>query len=128
MTEVEMKLFRLALDKAATDEEAATAAAKLIALMRKRGADSYDPNERDRFRIPEAARQARHDKTVKAEHWPGSIVMPFGKHVGRPLAQIPPDYLRWCLENFDPDERTDLIAAMAVLLDDLHTRWKQSQV
>jgi uncharacterized protein (DUF3820 family) len=54
--------------------------------------------------------------------------MPFGKHRGKALATIPPDYLRWCVDNFDQTERTELVAAMAVLLDDLYTRWKQSQV
>lgn len=128
MTETELKLFRLALDKAATEEEAATAAAKLIALMRRRGADSYDPDERARFRFPEASRVPKRDKTVKAVDWPGSIIMPFGKHRGKPLALIPPDYLWWCLQNFDQTERTELLAAMAVMLDDLHTRWKASQL
>jgi hypothetical protein len=128
MTPTELKLFRLALDKAATDDEAATAASKLITLMRRRGADSYDPDEPGSFRIPEATRAVRHDKTVKREEWPGSIVMPFGKYRGIALARIPPDYLRWCIDNFDENERTELVAAMAVLLDDLFTRWEQSRV
>ena len=126
MTEQELKLFRLALNEGAAPGEADTAALKLIQSMRRRGASAYDPAEAGSFRVPEAARSVRHDKSAKPENWPGSIIMPFGKHAGKSLATIPPDYLRWCLENFEEERRGDLIKAIAVLLDDLHTRWKQT--
>lgn len=29
------------------------------------------------------------------------VTMPFGKHRGEPVDQVPVDYLQWCLENMD---------------------------
>jgi hypothetical protein len=29
------------------------------------------------------------------------VRMPFGKHKGKPLSEVPEDYLWWCLRNFD---------------------------
>ena len=128
MTEQELKLFRLALNEGAQPGEADAAALKLIQSMRRRGASAYDPAEARGFRVPEAARDVRHDETVKPEVYPGSILMPFGKHAGKALATIPPDYLRWCVNNFDEndDRRTELIKAMAILLDELYQRWRKT--
>ena len=38
--------------------------------------------------------------------------MPFGKHQGKPLAEVPPDYVRWLLSqpDVDPDLRASLLA------------------
>ena len=38
--------------------------------------------------------------------------MPFGKHQGKPLADVPPDYVRWLLSqpDVDPDLRASLLA------------------
>jgi hypothetical protein len=30
---------------------------------------------------------------------PAAFVMPFGRHKGKPLREVPRGYLRWCLEN-----------------------------
>lgn len=126
MTEQELKLFRLALNEGAQPGEADAAALKLIQSMRRRGASAYDPAEAGGFRVPEAARHVKRDDSIKQENWPGTILMPFGKHKDKPLATLPPDYMRWCIENFEEDRRGELIKAMAVLLDDLHTRWRNS--
>jgi hypothetical protein len=39
------------------------------------------------------------------------VEMPFGKHKGVPLDQVPPSYLRWCLANLE-DLNPDLRALM----------------
>lgn len=42
------------------------------------------------------------DNTVDDTSWAGTgVIMPFGKHAGRPLSEIPPQYLRWLYSNCD---------------------------
>ena len=36
------------------------------------------------------------DNTVDDTSWAGTgVIMPFGKHAGKPLSEVPPQYLRW---------------------------------
>lgn len=46
--------------------------------------------------------------TTKASPWatPGADVMPFGKHRGTPIKDVPKDYLRWILDNVQVLEPT----------------------
>lgn len=47
---------------------------------------------------------------------PARIKMPFGKHKGKTLDEIPLDYFDWCLENID-NLREDLAAEMQNQID-----------
>ena len=47
---------------------------------------------------------------------PGSYLMPFGEHTGKPLRNIPPDRLRWILDNKPNARRAFREAATAWLL------------
>ncbi len=31
-------------------------------------------------------------------------IMPFGKHAGKPIVDIPSDYLKWAAENMDQED------------------------
>lgn len=47
---------------------------------------------------------------------PGAWVIPFGKHKGKPLADVPMPYLRWLLANatdLRPDTRATIEAFMS---------------
>ena len=37
-------------------------------------------------------------------------LMPFGKHKGEKLGDIPASYLLWCADNFGPGKYPDLVA------------------
>ena len=117
LSEKEQKLLRLALDKAATSGESDNAAIALIRSMRTRGADPYEPAA---LRVAREIRKAE----VKKTDWPGSIVLEFGKHKGKALGQVPPDYLRWALGEFGP-QRKELKKAIVILLDELSRRYRQ---
>lgn len=43
------------------------------------------------------------EKIVYREAEPpyGNVILRFGKHYGKPLQEVPVDYLLWCLDNFD---------------------------
>jgi hypothetical protein len=88
-TSVEEKLIRLALDDAAQPGEVRNCAVKFVQSLRRRGIKSealvrpLPPPTRfcvelDRARI---------------------LKMPFGRHRGRRLDVIEPDYLKWALAN-----------------------------
>ena len=47
---------------------------------------------------------------------PAKMTMPFGKHRGKQLADIPIDYFEWCLTNID-NLREDLAAEMQNQID-----------
>ena len=82
----EIKLLTLALDGAATDFEAASAAAKLIKLLRKRKAT-----------VTEFSSIAHENSAEIALY----TVLDFGKYRGYPLADVPENYLKWILRNCD---------------------------
>lgn len=77
LPDIEMKLLRLALDRAASEGEINNAATTLIRKWRARNISAED------FDLP--ARRV--------------IVIPFGKHKGKELNDVPTDYLMWVLAN-----------------------------
>jgi hypothetical protein len=122
-TEREQKLFRLALDRSASKGEIANAALALINSLRERGVSAYDKKEADSFKVGKPS-PPRHDPVA---NWPGSILMPWGKYKGRPLAEIDPSYFRWCIENIEYNHRTEpLLDAMEWLLDDIRTQTRRT--
>ena len=100
-TEVEAKLLRLALDRAARGGEIETSAIKLVESWRRRGlsaetllapAPLLEPLDRAR-----------------------RLKMPFGRHRGRRLDVIEPPYLRWVLRECS-GLSLDLREAIALVL------------
>src|ERR1700756_551624 len=83
----ERKLLRLALDPAARGGEIATSAAKLIASLRRRGVSAE--------KIIVGSELAEKTALERA----AAVQLHFGKHKGKPIADIPRDYLQWSLEN-----------------------------
>jgi hypothetical protein len=124
-TEKEQKLFALAMDPAAKKGEIENAAAALIKSLRDRGIDAHSGEHKSftpkQAPPPPPPNTKSHEKW-SSEDWPGTIVMGFGKHKGKRLAEIDPSYMRWCLNNWDHDRSGDLLAAMAWLLEDLHNK------
>ena len=119
LTELEQKLLTLALDPAAQPGEWATAGMKLIQSLRERKVEGYDAGLK-------AKMGGKPDLKFPQEQmeWPGSVVIGFGKHKGKKLAEIDPGYLRWYSENCDDGtgRNADLIQAMKWLLEDLKNR------
>jgi uncharacterized protein (DUF3820 family) len=119
LTELEQKLLTLALDPSAQPGEWATAGMKLIQSLRDRRVDGYNPGLKQKMDGTQEA-----DLPKEVQEWPGSIVIEFGKHKGRKLAEIDPGYLRWYTENCDDGSgrNADILQAMRWLLDDLKNR------
>lgn len=44
-------------------------------------------------------------------------VMPFGKHKGTKLSELPPDYIRWCIENLENRGIKDMLKLVLVAKD-----------
>jgi uncharacterized protein (DUF3820 family) len=88
-TELEQKLIRLGLNEAAEPGEIANASLKLIESLRRRGmrpevlilGSQLQPPLQPGTALAIARRR----------------VMPFGRHRGRRLDAIEPDYLKWAL-------------------------------
>jgi uncharacterized protein (DUF3820 family) len=119
LTELEQKLLTLALDPAAQPGEWASAATKLVKSLRDRKLNGYDPGLKQKMGVGSKA-----PPVDEIEKWPGSIIVDFGKHKGRKLAEIDPGYLRWYTENCDDGtgRNADMLQAMRWLLDDLKNR------
>jgi hypothetical protein len=83
----EQKLLRLALDPAARGGEITSAAAKLIASLRRRGVP------------PEQIIRGSELAEKTALETAAAVRLTFGKHKGKPIADVPRDYLQWALEN-----------------------------
>jgi hypothetical protein len=97
LTDIEKKILVLAMDRSANTGEVATAALKLIELLRRRYPSGHDLiKDLEQIKIREEVR------FVNVDHDPyGNFVMPFGKHRGQKLKDIPIDYLIWLLDNYD---------------------------
>ena len=88
LTDIELKLLRLALDRAAPDGEYSTAAIMFIKKLRERNA-----NADDLFNKPNPVILSN-DLSAHSQ-WR----MPFGKYKDEMLIDIPTDYLIWVLQN-----------------------------
>jgi len=78
------------------------AAGGLIRLFRKRYRDGYElANDLEYLpeRKPLINAQARHAAWPRRRATFGNVTLRFGKHRGKPLADIPADYLIWVLRN-----------------------------
>ena len=103
LTETERKILLLAMDRSAPDGEVTAAAGRLIRLFRKRYRDGYELIN-DLESLPNHARpmidaRVRHAVWLRRRATFGQVTLRFGKHRGKPLAEIPADYLIWVLRN-----------------------------
>ena len=102
LTETEKKILLLALDRSAPDGEVTAAAGRLIRLFRKRYGEGYELIG-DLESLPECKllidARARHATWLRRRATFGQVTLRFGKHRGKPLADIPADYLIWILRN-----------------------------
>jgi len=90
----EMKLWRLALDREAKVGEIQNASIMIIKSLRARGF------------VVEMLNGISTAKPEKPKKDPGDIVFSFGKHTGKKIKEVPPDYLRWIhswIDNGDED-------------------------
>jgi hypothetical protein len=83
LTELEQKLLRLALDPAAQPGEIANCGKMLVDSFRKRGM------------TPDEIFGQGQAPSAFSKPDPGITVMPFGRHKGKMLKEIPPNYLEW---------------------------------
>ena len=88
LNDIEEKLLRLALDKGAYSGEAENAAIMFVRKLRERGAKI------DEF--TQSGTSQTYTRQLSRYHY---FTMPFGKHKGTLLKDIPVDYLEWVLEN-----------------------------
>jgi hypothetical protein len=103
LTETEKKILLLAMDRSAPDGEVTAAAGRLIRLFRKRYRDGYELIG-DLESLPKRPKlwldaKERHAAWLRRRATFGQVTLRFGKHRGKPLAQIPADYLIWVLQN-----------------------------
>lgn len=86
------KLLALALDKAARDGEWRNAATMFVAALRKAGITA------DELLAPAPAPRPQGCWQPPPPDWRNrSVTMPFGRHKGKPLREIPTPYLEWLL-------------------------------
>jgi hypothetical protein len=92
-TDKEMKLWRLALDKAAQTGEIQNAAIALVTMLRNRRFTTDDLT---------TVNGAKPEKTNI--DW-GASVINFGKHKGRKIKEVDPSYLFWACDwiNSEPE-------------------------
>ena len=91
LTTIEMKLLRLALDKAAYDGEAENAAVMLVRKLRERSADADELFGHAYAGIPEPSPPKQANI--------GSEKMTFGKYKGEKIKDVPVSYLFWVMQN-----------------------------
>jgi len=97
LTNKEIKLLRLSLDKGASPPERANAAAKLVASLVSRGVDGYAiESALSSRKVVEVPSYNKHSPEVLL----GEMLLDFGKHKGKKLKHVPHDYLCWCLEDY----------------------------
>ena len=106
LTETEKKCLILAFDRSTPEGEMIAAAGRLVRLLRKRYRDGYEVLG---DLAPKAAKRSiediRRDRETRQAAWLrrratfGAVTLRFGKHRGKPLSNIPADYLLWVLRN-----------------------------
>jgi hypothetical protein len=96
LTEKEIKLLRLGLDKAASPAERANAATKLVTSLVSRGVDGYAiESALASTKVVEVPLYNKHSPEVIL----GEMLVDFGKHKGKKLKNVPHSYLQWCLSD-----------------------------
>jgi hypothetical protein len=108
-SEIELKLLRLALDRAAFPGEAEVAGAKLIFSWRRRGIDA------EAFLGSFSAVEYL-DRDLSAAR---GRVWPYGKFRGKTVGELRPSYIRWALSEFD-DLPLNLRKALRLVLRHSH--------
>ena len=103
LTDFELKLLRLALCESALGGEIATSAQKFIESLRARGVDSAT--------LETALGESSNETIILSQPDWGMTVMPWGKHKGEMIMDIPPSYLRWALRWINED--TDRLPSSA---------------
>jgi hypothetical protein len=114
LEDTERKLLRLALSPSAQGGEIATSATKLINALRARGVESSMIEN-----ALEVSNDAENMAPVMSRPDWGLTRMPWGKHKGELLMDIPPSYLRWALRTWTPDTpgRQELLEAIKNFLN-----------
>lgn len=92
LNDIELKLLRLALDRAAPDGEYSNAAIMLIRKLRERNATADDL-------FVQSNRLVEYETAFNHKGYADDFIMPLGKHKGELLEDIPVSYLRWALNN-----------------------------
>jgi hypothetical protein len=114
LQDMERKLLRLALSPSAHGGEITTSATKLINALRTRGV------ERSTIENALESSSDTEDVTpvISKPDW-GLVQMPWGKHKGSLLMDIPPSYLRWAVRTWEPDTpgREELLDAIKNFLN-----------
>ena len=88
LTAQQQQLLLTAMDRAANPHERDIAAVFFFRELRKQFPDGHG-----------VLATIGNGSTPPAKSAYGSISMPFGKHKGKALSEIPVDYLLWCLDN-----------------------------
>jgi hypothetical protein len=96
LTSVEMKLLRLALDKGAYEGEAENAAVMLIRKLRNRNVNA-DELFKQTSSAYNSTRAEYSNRNTVTEY--GNAIMTFGKHINKPIKEIPINYLTWAYNN-----------------------------
>jgi hypothetical protein len=106
LTGTERKILLLALDRSASGGEVIAAAGRLVNSWRKRYRDGYELiGELEPKNPKRSIEDIRRDREARQAAWLrrratfGQVTLRFGKHRGKPLSQIPADYLIWVLRN-----------------------------
>jgi hypothetical protein len=86
LSELEKKLAILAFNRSAEEGEIASAANKLVIILRKRFEDGY-------AFIADLEKVSDREPKADAPYW--LYVMPFGKHKGRRLCDIMASDVKW---------------------------------
>lgn len=113
MSELLLKLARLAFDPAAHSGEAEAAAVKLVGCARRDGLNFEGFVQALGGVPPPAAEDASHRRprsSARSEGTdPGDFRMPFGKHEGEKLRDIDRSYLKWCEQKFQEGRVKEMI-------------------
>jgi hypothetical protein len=112
---MERKLLRLALNPSAQGGEITTSAVKLVESLRKRGVDS---SQIENALEGSNGAGGMIEPAISKPDW-GLVQMPWGKHKGSLLMDIPPSYLQWALRTWAPDTpgRQELLDAIKNFLN-----------
>src|SRR3954471_20039164 len=95
-----MKLWRLALDTQAQKGEIENAAVAILISLRSRNFKAEMLNEVVKPQPKPKAKPEKHKPD------PGDIVFQFGKHKGKKIREVPPDYLHWIHRWIDEGDDT----------------------